>query len=65
MLDAYQQTGDGQNAWKSLINYCEGESGKTRRKQECYGAISTAAYPGTSKTFDFSTYLAIVNVLSM
>jgi hypothetical protein len=45
-INMYQNTRDGRNAWKSLINYYEGDSAKTRGKQERYGAISKASYLG-------------------
>jgi hypothetical protein len=43
-INMYQTTRDGQNAWKSLINYYEGESARTHGKQECYNAIAKASY---------------------
>jgi hypothetical protein len=54
-----QQTRDGRNAWKSLINYYEEDSAKTRGKQECYNAISKATYLGPRRNFDFSSYVVI------
>jgi hypothetical protein len=32
---------------------------KTRTKQECYDSIAKAVYKGNSRTFDFTTYVAI------
>jgi len=55
----YQQTHDGRNAWKSLMNYYKGELARTRGKQECYDTISKANYQGPRRNFDFSTYVAI------
>jgi hypothetical protein len=58
-INAFQITWDGQNAWKSLLNFCEGDSTKTRNKQECYDAIAKANYQGPKRNFDFNTYMSI------
>jgi len=58
-INAFQRTRDGRNAWKSLIGYYEGDSAKTRSKQECYDSIAKANYQGPRRNFDFSTYVAI------
>jgi hypothetical protein len=41
------------------MTYYEGDSMKTRTKQECYDSIAKAVYKGSSRTFDFTTYVAI------
>jgi hypothetical protein len=43
-INAFQVSRDGCNAWNSLINFYEGDSTKTRNKQECYDAIAKASY---------------------
>ncbi len=58
-INAFQRTRDGKNAWKSLIGYYEGDSAKTRSKQECYDSIAKANYQGPRRNFDFSSYVAI------
>jgi hypothetical protein len=58
-INMYQKNRDGRNAWKSLMNYYEGESARTHGKQECYDAINKATYQGPRRSFDFSTYVAI------
>jgi hypothetical protein len=58
-INMYQHTRDGRNAWKSLIYYYEGDSAKTRGKQEGNDAISKASYLGPRRNFDFSSYVAI------
>jgi hypothetical protein len=45
-INIHQASRDGGNAWKALLNYYEGESARTRGKQECYDAISKATYLG-------------------
>jgi hypothetical protein len=55
----YQSSRDGRNGWKSLINYYEGESARTRSKQDCYDAISKANYLGPRRNFDFFSYVGI------
>jgi len=45
-INAFQQSRDGRNAWKSLIGYYEGDSVKTHSKQECYDSIAKANYQG-------------------
>ena len=42
-----------------MIGYDEGDSSKTRNKQECYDAITKANYQGPRRNFDFSAYVAI------
>ncbi len=58
-INGFQRTRDGRRAWKSLVAYYEGDSIKTRSKQECYDSIAKATYQGTKRNFDFSTYVAI------
>jgi len=58
-INNYERVRDGRGAWKALITYYEGDSMKTRTKQECYDTIAKAAYKGNSRTFDFSAYVAI------
>ena len=58
-INMYQAARIGRNAWKSLINYYEGKSAKTRSKQEFYDAISKANYQGPRRNFDLSTYVGI------
>jgi hypothetical protein len=42
----FQWSRDERNAWKSLINFHQGDSAKTRNKKESYDAISKANYQG-------------------
>jgi hypothetical protein len=56
-INAYQRTRDGRKAWKSLVSYYEGDSMRTRSKQECYDAIAKAHYQGPRRNYDFSTYV--------
>jgi hypothetical protein len=58
-INAFQRSRDGRNAWKSLISCYEGDSAKTRSKQECYDSIAKANYQGPRRNIDFSSYVAI------
>jgi len=58
-INAFQVSRDGCNAWNSLINFYEGDSTKTRNKQECYDAIAKASYQGPRRNFDFNSYATI------
>jgi len=58
-INSFQRTRDGRNAWKSLINFYEGDSAKMRNKQEYYDAIAKATYQGTKQNFDFNSYVSI------
>ncbi len=42
-----------------MINYYEGESAKTRGKQDCYNAIIKANYLRPRRNFGFSSYVGI------
>jgi len=55
----FQATRDGRNAWKSLLNYYEGDSAKTRGKQECYDSILKVIYQGNRRNFTFNNYVTI------
>jgi hypothetical protein len=54
-INNYERVRDGRGAWKALITYYEGDSMKTRAKQECYDSIAKVVYKGNSRTFDFTT----------
>jgi hypothetical protein len=56
-VSAHQRSRDGRSAWKSLVSYYEGDSMRTRSKQECYDAISKATYRGPCRNYDFNTYV--------
>jgi len=58
-ISEFQGNRDGQDTWKSLVAYYEGDAMQTRSKQECYNAISKANYQGTKRNFNFSAYVAI------
>jgi len=58
-INMFQATRDGQNAWKLLLNYYEGDSAKTRGKQECYDSILKAIYQGNRRNFTFNNYVTI------
>jgi hypothetical protein len=58
-INNFERVRDGRGAWKALITYYEGDSMKTRTKQECYDAIAKAVYKGNTRTFDFTTYVSI------
>ncbi len=58
-INAFHRPRDGRNAWKSLINFYEEDSTKTRNKQECYDAISKATYQGPKRNFNFNSYVSI------
>jgi hypothetical protein len=58
-INAFQITRNGRGAWKSLISFYEGDSTKTRNKQECYEAIAKASYQGPKRNFDFNSYVSI------
>ncbi len=58
-ISAYERVRDGRNAWKALMAYYEGDSMRTRTKQEYYDAISNASYKGNIHQFDFTSYVAV------
>jgi hypothetical protein len=64
-INAFQITRDCCNAWKSLLNFYEGDSTKTKKKQECYDAIIWANYQGPKHNFDFNTYESIHHLIRL
>jgi hypothetical protein len=58
-INAFQSARDGRSAWKSLMNFYEGDSAKMRNKQECYDAIAKASYQGPKRNFVFNSYVMI------
>jgi hypothetical protein len=57
--NSYEHARDGRNEWKALITYYEGDSMKTRSKQECYEAMAKVSYKCNTFNFDFTSYVAI------
>jgi hypothetical protein len=58
-ISAYQQNRESRGAWEALIAYYEDDEMKMPSKQECYDAMSKAAYQGVKHNFDFSTHAVI------